>query len=95
MNAGERKVRQQARYLNNKLFGDGGRAGEPEKRGRRNEGPQRYEIMARSGIGRSPIADRPTKGHRLRVPGVDCFAARRSSNAVVTKKRSGTNLRPE
>jgi hypothetical protein len=42
--------------------------------------------MARSGIGRSPIADRPTKGHRLRVPGVDWFAARRSSNAVVTKK---------
>lgn len=29
-------------------------------------GPQRYEIMARSGIGRSPIADRPRKGHRLR-----------------------------
>jgi len=26
MNAGGRKVRQQARYLNNKLFGDGGRA---------------------------------------------------------------------
>jgi hypothetical protein len=50
--------------------------------------------MARSGIGRSPIADCPTKRHRLRVPR---WTALRLVAAPMPlwQKGSGTNLRPE